>query len=136
TSFPRAFAPGREQVARGKIRGRAGCRVRQKRVTALCTNEQSAEAYSTASKTGEPASRARLVFGFPSPDPRRTSQPILRWRTFPASPYARWHAVQTQPPRKALVTSGRLAGTKRLQPPPIRACVSASCGQPLPAPRL
>ena len=55
-----------------------------------------------ASETGEPASRAQLGFGFPSFGPRRTYRFILRWRTFSASPYLRWHAFQTKPPRKAL----------------------------------
>ena len=61
--------------------------------------------------------------------PRWTDQTIHRWRTLSPSPYLRWHAFQTKPPRRVLVTSGRLAGTMRLQPPRIRVRY-ARCPQP------
>jgi hypothetical protein len=52
--------------------------------------------------------------------PRWTDQAIHRWRISSASPYLRWHAFQTKPPRKILVTSGKLAGAARLQPLRVR----------------
>ena len=105
---PASEAAGCFQIAHGKIRGRAGCRVRQKHITALCTKGGKCRDVSLPrAKPAKPASRAQLVFGFPSSDPRKTYQAILRWRTFSASPYSRWHAFQTTPPRKVPVASGK-----------------------------
>jgi hypothetical protein len=48
----RREAPGFEQNALEKFRGRAGCRERQKRVTALCTKEK-VQRCSSRERTGE-----------------------------------------------------------------------------------
>jgi hypothetical protein len=57
-----------------------------------------------------------MVFGFPSPDPRRTYQAILRWMPSRFRRPTRWHAPARNRHRKAEVASGRLAGPRRLQP--------------------
>jgi hypothetical protein len=117
---PRGVAKSRPR----KFRGRAGCRERQKRNTALCTKGGKCRGELAASETGEPASRARLVFGVPSPDPRRTYQAILRWMPSRFRRPTRWHAPARNRHRKAEVASGRLAGPRRLQPPQSSRCVA------------
>jgi len=121
------FARAKIRTAQ-KIRG-GGDAGRIPSPTAVCAKEKSTARVVTAKAGSSPgvphsalgpwAIRAITHDSFFRPisrGPRWTDRTIHRWRAFSAPPYLRWHAFQTKPPSKALVTSGRLAGTTRLQP--------------------
>jgi hypothetical protein len=138
------FEPGYSNLRRPKIKRAAGTPEDFRPPRPSARVGESADEAVTA-KAGEatgvpqrawglPHSRRlrAMVFGFPSHDPRRTDQAILRWRTFLASPSNALARARTKPPKIGPVTSGRLAGTTRLQPLHSR-CVTPRMQPPLPA---